>query len=576
LLCRADSATWAALAIFGVALGLRLWGITFGLPNDLTADEPHYIVQALKVGAGEGGPLLRIWHTVGKGGLDYLLFLEYGVLFAVLWVIGAVHEPRDFALLYLRDPTLFYLVGRVTVAVLGAGAVFAAYVIGRRLYGARLGLVAAFTGAVAYYHVAESHIINVHVPMSCALTAALLAFVQFEQRRKRSLLVIAGALCGVAIALAYTAGIGLLMMLAALATRVERQRLAEHARDLTALAVPVLLMIALMSPDLILGVGLLLGNFGTVFGTSVSDPAPPTRSLIDSVTILRSGDWSGFLALLAKPINLPITVAAAVGAIAGAIGRERWTLIFTAATALFVIIVSASNRGVSEVYLFPVAPVIWVLAARGVGYATRGRQWPLALATVVISGSSLYAVIRDDAMISHPDTREVAKAWAERHVPSGAKILMDGMRFRYVQGVPLNPDKSTVARRLNRLESSELALSPQMLSLYREAAESMSGPVYELHSTVYGLEVEDVDYYVRESFDYIVISSFNEKRFDSPEERARYPKSARFYAQVRNDPRLRVVFSIEPALWKRSGPVLTIYAVDSASGDPHSVTDVRK
>ena len=75
-------------SVIGLALLLRVWGVTFGLPYDLTADEPHQIVQALKVGAGQGGPLVRMWHTVGKGGLDYLLFIEYSLLFAGWWLIG--------------------------------------------------------------------------------------------------------------------------------------------------------------------------------------------------------------------------------------------------------------------------------------------------------------------------------------------------------------------------------------------------------------------------------------------------------------------------------------------------------
>jgi hypothetical protein len=573
---RADAAQWGAIAIFTLALGVRLWGITFGVPHDLTADEPHYIVQALKVGAGEGGPLLRIWHTVGKGGLDYLLFIEYGVVFVVLWLTGVVHEPRDFALLYLRDPTVFYLVGRVTVAVLGAATVLATYGVARRLYGAGVGLAAAFVGAVAYYHVAESHIINVHVPMACALAGALLAFITFEQRGSRRSLMLAGALCGAAIALAYTAGLALLMMLAALVSRPTRQPLADHLRDLAALVAPAILLIALMSPDLLLGMGLLLGNFANLFGgANNAGDTGSARSFIDAVTILRSGDWGGFVALLVKPNNVLVTIAAIGGAAIGVWRRERWTLILAAATVLFLAVVSISNRGVNEAYLFPIAPVMWTLAARGLGEISTGRRWSLALVTLAVSGYSLYEVVRDDRMISHPDTREIAKDWFETHVPSGAKVLMDGMRFRYVPGIPLQPDRNTVARRLDNLESSELTLSPQMLSLYREAAESVPGPTYDLHSTVYGLEVEDIDYYVRESFDFIVISSFNQKRFDSEAERQRYPKSARFYDEVRRDPRLRVVFSIEPAVWQRSGPTLTVYAVQHGRSDEPITSDRR-
>ena len=56
---------------------------------------------------------------------------------------------REFALQYLSDPTAFYLVGRVTVALLGAMTTLAVFHVGRRVYNTRIGLGAAFLAAVA-------------------------------------------------------------------------------------------------------------------------------------------------------------------------------------------------------------------------------------------------------------------------------------------------------------------------------------------------------------------------------------------------------------------------------------------
>ena len=93
---KAGIAAIGAIAL--LALIVRVWGTSFGLPYDFTADEPHQILQALKIGAGEGGPLLRMWHTIGKGGLDYLLFIEYGVLFCFWWLTVKVAGCNDFAI----------------------------------------------------------------------------------------------------------------------------------------------------------------------------------------------------------------------------------------------------------------------------------------------------------------------------------------------------------------------------------------------------------------------------------------------------------------------------------------------
>ena len=75
-----QSRMYSVLGILGIALGLRLWGINFGLPYDFTPDEVHEIVRALKLGAGEYS-----W-TMGKGGLYYFLFVEYGLLYVFWWI----------------------------------------------------------------------------------------------------------------------------------------------------------------------------------------------------------------------------------------------------------------------------------------------------------------------------------------------------------------------------------------------------------------------------------------------------------------------------------------------------------
>ena len=186
---------WALWAIVALALGLRLWGIGFGLPYDFTPDEIHEIMRALKLGAGEYD-----WDGFGKGGLYLILFVEYGFLYVFWRLTGHVGSANDFALQYLQDPTAFYLLGRVTVALMGAGTCLVIYWIGKRLYGWRTGLVAAFLGATAYFHAAWSHYINVDTGMTLAVWASLLAYLKYEETDQSKWLAASGALIGVAVA----------------------------------------------------------------------------------------------------------------------------------------------------------------------------------------------------------------------------------------------------------------------------------------------------------------------------------------------------------------------------------------
>src|SRR5262249_35932944 len=97
-------------------------------------------------------------------------------------------------------------------------------------------------------------------------------------------------------------------------------------------------------------------------------------------------------------------------------------------------------------------------------------------------------------------------------------------------------------------------------------ASRVDGPTYELHSTVYGLEVDDLDDYVSSRFAYVVVSSFNEKRYLSADAARRRPKSARFYRDIKIDPRFQVVYAVEPEMWQHVGPTITVYKVNAGAG----------
>jgi hypothetical protein len=394
--------------------------------------------------------------------------------------------------------------------------------------------------------------------MAFALWTGIAAYTNYEATGRRRSLVASGLLCGAAVALAYSAAIGVLLVLAALLTGERRSGAYTPFKAVVVFGAAALASVALMSPDLLTGAFLLLRNFT---GTNAAGDGGDLRSAIDSVTILRQQNWTGFVTLLLKPDTMLATMAAVVGAIAGVRARERWTVLLSLTTLAFVLVVSLSNRGLNESYLLPVAPAVWLLASRGIAALAFNRRLAYAAGVAVVGAWSLFVTMREDVMLAKPDTRVLAKQWIEAHVPSGAKILMDGMRFRFVQGVPLNPDKTTVARRMADLEKSELTLSNTMMLVYREAADRITGPTYELHSTMYGLEVEDLDHYVHGAFDYIVVSSFNEKRYASEAAASLHPASARFYRDIKTDPRFQAIYVVEPIMWRQVGPTITVYRV---------------
>jgi hypothetical protein len=328
-----------------------------------------------------------------------------------------------------------------------------------------------------------------------------------------------------------------------------------------------------MAPETTMNIVSLDKNFSRVMGQGGGPNAPFESSMpdaVDMVTIFRGKEWLGYVSILLDRHNVALTLSALLGVGLALLRKQRWGLILTVFIAIFLGILMAADRSQTQHYLLPIMPGLWLLSSAAV-VAGLGHRPSLVMAGLTgVTILPLMAVVYQDYMWTRPDTRVVAKEWIEANIPSGAKILADGMRYRFVQSPPLNPDKSTVDHRVAQASEARhvsRGVSRQTLTLYAKAMSQVKGPTYWLHSTVWGLEVEALDYYILTCFDYIVTSSLNSERYVGEVYRRRFPKSAQFYEQLKTDPRFQAVYSIEPVSWKRNGPLITVYKVLPACGE---------
>jgi hypothetical protein len=140
------------VGIVTLALGLRVWGTSFGLPYIYHFDEHFYVNTALNLGAGViNNP------PCAATGLSNISFGEYAGYYVVGRIFGEFSSPQDLEAAYRSDPTVFYLLGRLTTALLGAATVVALYALGKAAAGPTTGLWAAGFLAVSLLHVRDSH-----------------------------------------------------------------------------------------------------------------------------------------------------------------------------------------------------------------------------------------------------------------------------------------------------------------------------------------------------------------------------------------------------------------------------------
>src|SRR6185295_7122616 len=103
--------------------------------------------------------------------------------YVVLRITGSIHSSYEFLVGYFKDPTPFWMMGRITNAVIGTLTALPLYALARRMGGVRAGLLATLFLAFCARHVQLSRLIGVDVLMVALLALCLLYLYTADQTR---------------------------------------------------------------------------------------------------------------------------------------------------------------------------------------------------------------------------------------------------------------------------------------------------------------------------------------------------------------------------------------------------------
>jgi hypothetical protein len=181
-------ATLAAVTVLAAAL--RLWGLRFGLPDVMARPDEEAITT-----------IAARFVLIGPNPN----FFDYPTLFMHVVAFIERHWPGGQAVL---DDMLPRLISRSLAAGLGTATVPLVFVIGRRLFATRAGLLASAFLAIAFLHVRDSHFGVTDVPMTFMVMLALLVIVCLpSQSAPVWVTAVAAVLCGLATSTKYNAAL---------------------------------------------------------------------------------------------------------------------------------------------------------------------------------------------------------------------------------------------------------------------------------------------------------------------------------------------------------------------------------
>ncbi|HXS43847.1 MAG TPA: glycosyltransferase family 39 protein [Solirubrobacteraceae bacterium] len=396
------------MAVLGLALGLRLWGLRHGLPYVYNTDEnAHFVPNAIGL-FGHG------WNThyfVNPPAFTYLLHAVFAV-----WFGG--RDGVDHA--YATDPAAVLVVARATSALLGTAAVGLLYLAGARLAGRGVGLLAAALLAVAFLPVFYGHLALNDGAALAPVALSLWGAARVARDGRGRDFALAGAGLGLACATKYTALVALLPLVGA-ALVAPRPR-ADVGRGLLVAGLAALAAFVAADPYAVLAPRELHG--GLAHQLSATGDAAGKLGLTQPsghLYYLWTLTWGlGWLPLAAALAALPLLWL-----------RDRRLLAMLGpAVVLFVLVMGLQGRFYGR-WLLPVYPVACVLAAvAAVALAERLPRWAGPVLAALLLGQGLLASVHGDRVLSRPDTRNLARAWLAAHVPAGTRVVVE----------PINPD----------------------------------------------------------------------------------------------------------------------------------------
>ncbi|OGU02630.1 MAG: hypothetical protein A2W29_00750 [Gemmatimonadetes bacterium RBG_16_66_8] len=458
---RSSLATIGAIAT--AALVVRVYGIDWGLP----------LVNE------EASPLKTAWHMWGWGperGLDlnphffkypsltiYLQFLSQGLLYVILSLTGTIRSALDFRLLYVLDPTPFYVMGRLVTVCFGAATVVPTYLVGRRVAGPAAGAMAALLVALNVPLISKSQVVEVDVPLTCLVTVSLLMALRLADRPGRATALVTGLTVGLAAASKYP---GLFTVVPAITALVlgrrtrpgagtsppakpprrsesstpgsrDRQRddqgkaRSRRSTGESSLSMSGLLLLGIAA-GLVVASPFLILDAGSFWGQLAEERQ---HMRLGHFGVAQGWSWSFYaIAWFESLVGWPLGVTSLIGAIFFVLRRRAgWAWVLgTFVVIHFAVVGSWSMK--ADRYLLPLIPVgaifasalIWQFVA---GSDAMRRSAP---ARIVVWLGAFALLVCPQLLWApghikrfEPDSRALAKEWIEANVPAGSFILCE-------------------------------------------------------------------------------------------------------------------------------------------------------
>jgi 4-amino-4-deoxy-L-arabinose transferase-like glycosyltransferase len=521
-------------AVLLLALGLRLWGVSHGLPYAYNADEnAHFVTRAIGMFGHDWNPN----YYVNPPAYTYVVHLLLGIAYG-----GRAGVSNAFA----ADPTDIWIIGRVAAGVIGTLAIWLLYLAGSRLVDRRVGLLAAGLMAVSFLPVFYSKLALNDVPTTAGVCLALWGAAGILRRGRARDYAFAGIGLGLACATKYTGGIVLLSILGAAGAQFAVSGGRAYAiRGLAIVAAAALAMFLIANPYAVL-------DF-SAFTEGLTHQSDASGDAAGKLGLTQRSGYLYYLWSFGWGLGWLPLVMAAGGAVRLWFDESRLVWILVPPVVLFVLFMGSQERYFGR-WLLPVFPMLCILAAYAaiefVDYVSAShpalKPTLIALAVVAVCGQGFVYSLHSGLVLSRDDTRNLARAWMVANVPAGKKVVIEPVvPDQWAQDIgnplPIIPN----GNRWNKYPLSRSQIDPKTGKLLPG-----EGVIVNIEDFERILRPELVSLFEQQEYCWVVVGSTQRGRAEAQPDAV--PNALAYYRELER--RSKVVYDASPYS-KGKGPV---------------------
>lgn len=449
------------MGVILLAFLVRVTGIGFGLPHLYHQDEPIIVNHALSIGAGG-------WNThffVIPPFTITLFFIVQGIYFVLGKAMGTFQTSSDFALMFMRDPSSVYWLGRFVLGVcFGTATVWALWVGSKRFFGERIAFWAALLLAIMPMHVQHSHYIYADIPLTLAVTMSYFMLMLLLEAPVPSHYVRFGALMGWAASIKYT---GLyfapLVLLVHIIGQPKDWYRPGKLINVALSGISCLIVFFIFAPFSFLDWKNFWGQISHQGGAESF--VGFAHHAVYSIT-----GGSGLLFVSLAVLGIFVLAKFA--------GHKAWI------TAGFLLVYYFINAVFSQNfarYMLPIMPILALLAAMAIeGFRPiLEKKRPLMVFLIAaLCAEFLLPTLYSNMLFLRNDTRTECLRWFHDNVQTGSKVVVDNRFF----GPPLQLSESQIKEKYAQLGAAKKdAVRKKRLDLMLESAKVNKGyDVYQM------------------------------------------------------------------------------------------------